>query len=608
MRDAWQDNRALWLVHHGAQVRTLRGVLGALSVAGAVVCVVALILLVGFDHTPASRRAVYGVLKGVQASFVLSILFGIVFGAGAGTRMGIVQSIMNLVVLLSVWPLIYTHAPAWSGYVGRVLFSHKFLCVVLGSYSLIELSYATMLLMGRRTNPTLLLAGAFLFFILAGSLILMMPRCHCVPLNFTDSFFVATSAVSITGLTTVDVAQVFTPLGQGVICLLLQIGGIGIITFTSFFAIFYSGRQSIYTQLLVKDIVYSKSMRTLVPTLMYIMGITFTIEALGAVAVYFTLPAEMFADQSARIFTAVFHSVSSFCNAGFCTFTDGMANPLLFNGSGSIYWVTSGLVLAGAIGFPLLANIRDYVADSLRRIYMRVHGRGKEGYLRKVHLWDLNTKIVLVVTLGLLAVCTVAFFVLESGHSMRGMSLGKRITQSVFNSLTPRSAGFVSINPGMFLPVTFLIVVVQMWIGGASQSMAGGIKVNTLGVLLLNLRSIIRGREGISAFERTIAMPSVRRANAVLTLSVCFTLAVIVALMLLEPQQGAKALAFEGVSAVFTVGSSMGITPELGVWAKYVLCVAMFVGRVGLISLLTGMMHGGRDRSEHYPTESVIIN
>lgn len=148
----------------------------------------------------------------------------------------------------------------------------------------------------------------------------------------------------------------------------------------------------------------------------------------------------------------------------------------------------------------------------------------------------------------------------------------------------------------------------QMWIGGASQSMAGGIKVNTLATILLNLRSITFGNRGVAAFGRNIAIPSVRRANAIVTLSILTTFVFTVCLLILEPDMSVKSLVFEVVSAVFTVGSSLGATPHLSTAAKGVLVVAMFLGRVGLLSLMSGVFRPGQDLSEHYPTENIIIN
>lgn len=188
------------------------------------------------------------------------------------------------------------------------------------------------------------------------------------------------------------------------------------------------------------------------------------------------------------------------------------------------------------------------------------------------------------------------------------MSLYDSIVQSFFNSTTPRSSGFVSVNPANFLNVTLVIVLFLMWIGGASQSTAGGVKVNTFALILLNLKSILLGKDHVTVYDRTIAVGSIRRANAVVAISIVSYTIYSVILLLLEPQLPAKSVLFETSSALFTVGSSLGITSELGMSSKIVLCTAMFLGRVGIISLLIGVTGNRHDYPVKYPTENIIIN
>ncbi|MDE6304994.1 MAG: potassium transporter, partial [Muribaculaceae bacterium] len=179
---------------------------------------------------------------------------------------------------------------------------------------------------------------------------------------------------------------------------------------------------------------------------------------------------------------------------------------------------------------------------------------------------------------------------------------------SIFNSVTPRSAGFSSLNPAGFRDVTILFILFLMWIGGGSQSTAGGIKVNTIAAIWLNLRSIVTGREYVTAFKRSIAIGSIRRANAVVALSIVSYLIYSLILMSLEPELPTKALLFESCSALFTVGSSLGITPELCNASKILLCTAMFIGRVGIISLLMGLIGHRSYHPAKYPTDNIIIN
>lgn len=172
--------------------------------------------------------------------------------------------------------------------------------------------------------------------------------------------------------------------------------------------------------------------------------------------------------QDKLVFSA-FHSMSSFCNAGFSILPMGMSNPVLLHSSQWIYVVTSVLIFAGAIGFPILVNFKDILLQKFARLWDHIRGRRRTW---PVHLFDVNTKLVLYTTLSILIISTLSFFILEYNNSLAGMSLWEKSVQSVFNSLTPRSAGFASVNPAVFLDVTLLLVMVQMVIGGSSQSMA----------------------------------------------------------------------------------------------------------------------------------------
>ena len=589
-------------------VRTVNHVLAVVTWVASLACLVSLTVITGFDHRVLDVFQLTEVLKVCRAVFVLNILCGYLQKGESLSRWArVVGNVLNVLMLLTLMPFVYPHPH--SGVLqalDQLLLKHLWQYAIMALYALNNLSYGVMRLMGRRTNPAVMMAGSFAFFIMAGALVLMMPKCTYHGISFMDSLFVSTSAVCITGLTTVDIPATFTPLGQIALCVLFQIGALGVITFTSFFAIFFSGHQSIYSQLMIRDMVYSKTMNSLVPTLFYILMFTLSVEAAGAVAIWFTVPESLYTSPEQHAAIAIFHSLSAFCNVGFSNVEGGMANPAFMHGNQTIYIAMSVLLFAGGIGFPILVNFKDLVMSYWRRMWRWLLRRPRRFYPR--HIVDLNTRVVLATTLTVLVIGSVAFFVLESGNTMRGMSIYERVVQSVFNSLIPRSGGYATVNPADFLNVTLLLVLLQMWVGGGSQSMAGGIKVNTLGAVLLNLRSIVQQRSGVQAFNRNIAYPSVRRAKAVVILSVITVTVFIVAVMLLEPQLPAKAVVFECVSATFSVGSSLGITADLGPAAKCVLCVAMFVGRGGLLSLLTGMFTLRRDVSAHLPSENLIIN
>lgn len=585
-------------------VRALGITVDVLTVTAALVCSVGMLIYVGFDHSAREFAILERIIHCGQGVFLLNIVYSLLLTPPR--RRTPLQRIINIAVCLTVLPLIIH---AHGNYLWQMIGSNRVTFAVIAVYSVVQLSYAIMRLPGKRTNPSLILTSSFMLFIIVGTLALMLPKSTYNGISFVDSLFVATSAVSITGLTPVDVAATFTPLGLTILGVLIEVGALGVITFTCFFAMFFTGNTSIYSQLIVRDIIYSKSMSSLLPTMLYVLTTTLTVQLIGAVALYFSVPDSLQFDTEQRIGFAVFHSVSAFCNAGFSSLPDGLSNPALMNSNGLIYWMFSLIIIAGAIGFPIIINFRDALADLLGFRRHRRRSRFQMPFVddKKVHLFNMNTKIVLTTTGTLFAIGAIGFFILEYDRSMAGMSLCDKITQSVFNSVTPRSAGFSSIAPAQFAAPTLIMILFMMWVGGSAQSTAGGVKVNTLAAIVLNLRSIVKGQSRVVAFRRTIATASIRRANAMVSVSLITYTLLSVIILILEPGLPPRAVLFETCSALFTVGSSLGITAELGPAAETVLCVAMLLGRVGIVSLLSGIL-SHRRAQPHYPTDNIIIN
>ena len=604
MSEEWHTG----IIHGASVIRMLGTFLNSLTVAASILCLVFFVAYIGFER---SREEVVGLLKcfrAIQCVFVVNVLFNLIFNfknVVQSTRL--IKWIVDICLLVTILPLVYPRPDnPWIGWLNTLLYSNKFFVGVLVAYAVGMLSYAVIKLMNHKTNPSLMLATSFLFFIIAGSFLLMMPKCTYHPLPYIDSLFVSTSAVCITGLTTVDVASTFTPLGLLILGLLIQTGGLGVMTFTSFFALFFSGNTSVYSQIIVKDMIYTKSINALLPTLLYILGFTVAVEAIGAVMIWLSIRDVLAVSLTDQIIFSLFHSVSAFCNAGFSNINGGMANPALMNSNQWIYLVISIIVMAGSIGFPVLVNFRDAFFEYIKRIWFRIRGLQQSG--RKVHLYNVNTKISLYTTMIIFGISVFVFWLFERGNTLAGFSLRDQIFQSIFNSTTPRSSGFVSVNPASFLNGTLIFIMFLMWIGGASQSTAGGIKVNTFGAMLVNLKAIILGRDKVTAFNRTISQESIRRAGAVIAISIFAYFAYSIILICLEPSMSAKSLLFESCSALFTVGSSLGVTEDLSSSSKALLSTAMFLGRVGIISLLIGITGSHRDKPVEYPTDNIIIN
>lgn len=483
--------------------------------------------------------------------------------------------------------------------------------LILFLIALIELSNTVITSMGRKTNPALAMAVSFMFIILAGSGLLLMPRCiqPGVHLSWIDSLFTATSAVCVTGLTTIDVPSTFTSFGQMVIIMLIQVGGLGIMTITSFFALFFMSNTSIYSQMLVRDMVSSKSLASLWSTLLNIFGFTAALELAGAVCIFLNIHGTIGLDLRHELFFSVFHSVSAFCNAGFSNYPDGMSAPeLMVGGHCWLYVILSLLIILGGIGYPVLVNMKAVVTKRARLIWRWLRGR-RYASLSIPNLYDLNTKIVLKTTAVLIVSGTVLIAFFEWDNTFAGMQTHEKLTQAFFNAVSPRTAGFISVNLNSMCLQSIFIYTLLMWIGGASQSTAGGVKVNAFAVAILNIRSILRGSDRVEFAGREVSTDSIRRANAAVFVSVVVLSFFVFLVALTDPDLPLKAIVFECVSAFATVGSSLGITSQLQDASKVLLVVLMFIGRVGVVTLAQGLLKQYKNQNYYkLPQDNITIS
>ncbi len=262
---------------------------------------------------------------------------------------------------------------------------------------------------------------------------------------------------------------------------------------------------------------------------------------------------------------------------------------MVMHGHNTIYITISFLIILGGIGFPILVNLYETVTYEVKRIWHH-YIKGNKRMRRKIHLYNLNTRIVLIMTAILLIVGTVVIVVLEWNNAFAGMSPTDKWVQAFFNATCPRTAGFSSVGMTTFSMQTLLLMVILMMIGGGTQSTAGGVKVNVFAVVMLNLRAILIGADKVTIFNRELSHDSIRRSNATLILYLLVVFAGIFSLSLLEPQASIMALVFECTSALSTVGSSLDLTPTLGSDSKLIIIILMFVGRVGVLTLMSSII------------------
>ena len=487
--------------------------------------------------------------------------------------------------------------------------SKYFIVALIGIFAVLNVSKGVVNFINKKTNPALLLVAGFALIIFFGTLLLLLPRSTIehFRLPLADALFVSTSAVCVTGLSPVDLAHTFTLEGQIVIMLLIQIGGLGVMTITSFFALFFMGSTSLYNQFALRDMLGSDAFSSLISTLLNILIFTFTIETIGALLIWISIHSTMNMTLNEEIFFSVFHAVSAFCNAGFSTLTGNLGNPAILYNHNWFYIIISILIILGGIGFPILVNFKNVLAFHIKSFCMKLF---KKNYkqIRYQHLTNINTKIVIVTTSILIVFGTIIIAILDWNNAFVHMDIEDKIVQSFFNSVTPRTAGFNSVDLTNFSLLTIIVYSVLMWIGGGSQSTAGGIKVNTFAVAISNFFSVIRGKTSVTLFNRELSAESVRRASATIFGSLITIIVFFLILVAMEPEISPKCLLFETISAYCTVGSSLNITPLLADNSKIIVSVLMFIGRVSLITILMSVIQQKGNTKYRYPKDNVIIN
>lgn len=516
--------------------------------------------------------------------------------------------VLNILLYLTLIPVIFFEPESGAlKYFWLFLNNRIFQLILLLLLSLLRLSSGVIGLLGKRTNPSLILAGSFFLIICIGTGLLMLPRCTVDGISWVNALFVSTSAVCVTGLVPVDVATTFTSLGQLVIIILIQIGGLGVMTLTCFFAMFFMGNTSVYNQLAVRDMISSDSLSSLLSTVIYILFFTLVIEGAGMLVLFLSIHGTLGMTVQQEMVFAAFHSISAFCNAGFSTLSENLGNPLVMQHHNLLYITISVLIILGGIGFPILVNFKHIAGYHLKRLFYFIR-TGKRDRQRIRHLYNLNTKIVLLTTLILLTGGTIAILLFEWNGAFAGMSMPDKWVQAFFNATCPRTAGFTSIGLTSFSLQSLLLMLLLMFIGGAAQSTAGGVKVNAFAAAVLSLFAVIRGKSRVEVFRRQLSVDSIRRSNATLVMYLMILFLGVFVLSVLEPHASLLALVFECTSALSTVGSSLGLTPALGEAGRLFVSLLMFIGRVGVITIVLGFVPPQKHTKYKYPDDNLIIN
>jgi Trk-type K+ transport system membrane component len=452
-------------------------------------------------------------------------------------------------------------------------------------------------------NPAQLFILSFLFLILMGTLLLMSPKATHDGISFINACFTSTSAVCVTGLAVVDTGTYFTDFGQSIILFLIQIGGVGILTFASYFSYFFKDGTTFENHFSLSEMNNAQKIGEIFDTLKYVILITATIEFSSAVLIFLTLDSAIIPSFSEKAFFATFHAISAFCNAGFSTLSNSAYDVGFRFNYGFQLTLILTLVLGG-LGFPIVVNILTYLKFKIRNLFSF---NGKQKSYRPWVL-NINSRITLVTTLSLTAVAFVLFFILEYNHTLAEHSFFGKIVTALFGAATPRTAGFNSVDMTQLAFPTIMITFLLMWIGASPASTGGGIKTSTFAIALLNILSLARGKNRLEVYRREIADISIKRAFATISLSLIVIFFGITLITVFDPEKGLLNIAFESFSAYSTVGLSLGITGSLSTASKSILIVIMFIGRVSMLSVIVAIFKKVKEKNYRYPTEEITIN
>jgi Trk-type K+ transport system membrane component len=377
-------------------------------------------------------------------------------------------------------------------------------------------------------------------------------------------------------------------------------------TFAGVISYLITGSVSFQNQLALRDMLSGDNrLSNIITFVTQVIVVTLCFEIIGALFIYATLPADLYQSVWEKIFFAVFHSVSAFCNAGFSTLTNGLYEvPLRFNYS--MHWIIAVLIILGGTGFPVVFNVFTFFRIKIANLIKRIVGVQNQEVF--TNILPASSRLALVTTLILVLGGFIAYLIFEYHATLlpHETAWGK-ITTSFFGSVTPRTAGFNTVDLTKMTLPTVMVYLLLMWIGASPASTGGGIKTTVAAVAFLNMKSVVMGRKRTEIHRSEITESSINRAFAIIMLSLLVLGIAVLLLSINDFEKGLLKLAFEAFSAFSTVGLTLGVTPELSLLGKFVIMSVMFIGRVGALTLLFAFVTKSETRYYRYPKEEIMF-
>ncbi len=558
-------------------------VIRALHLASIVVSLVAITAIIyqhGFPETPETRHLTESIIKISLAFYIFKFLVRVFYEFHPvdfirdnrfEAVLLLLVAIDQLVSAFSGIPLVHQILKA-IGFPGIHTFYNLFVQFYFFLIIAVELGKAGRFIDHIHVGPSGLLAMSFIFIILSGTGLLLLPEMTVSGIRFIDALFTSTSACCVTGLVVVDTATCFTLKGKTIIMLLIQLGGLNIISFATLFATFYRNSAGIRMQSLIKDIVSTDRLSDTRGLLRKIFLYSIIIELTGAVLLFITWPNEMvYRGIGEKIYFSVFHSISAFNNAGFSLFTENLYS-ISVRHAYNLQLVIAVLIFLGGIGFIVLEDI--FAIRNIRQ-RRRLKWKGLQTHSRIA----IYTSAILIFSGALV------FYLVEYKNTIPGYGIYGSIVSSVFQSVTCRTAGFNTVDMSSIgLPV-LIFMMFLMFIGASPGSTGGGIKTTTFSVIIRSAISTIKGRKNVEIVKHTISNSTINKAFSIAMFSISLIFISTFLLSLTDPDKGFLNLLFEEISAFGTVGLSTGITSSLSYAGKIIIILSMYIGRIGTLTL-----------------------
>lgn len=436
-------------------------------------------------------------------------------------------------------------------------------------------------------TPVQTLAVGFAVVIFIGAVLLTLPISSASGTftPFIDSLFTATSATCVTGLVTLDTGTHWSYFGKTVIILLIQIGGFGFLAFSTLFALVLGKKITLRERLVMQEAMNTFNLQGLVKLAKYIFIFTFSVELIGAIL----LATQFIPDYGLGkgIYFGLFHSISSFCNAGF-DLIGGFRSYTPYAENSVVILTVGALIVIGGLGFAVWAEIYNY-----------------KGFNKL----SLHSKVAIVLTAFLVFGGAVLMFIFEFNNpeTLAPLSFQGKITNSLLASITPRTAGCNSIPTAGMSPAGRFLTIILMYIGGSPGSTAGGIKTTTFGIIFLTIITVVKGKEDTEIFKKRIAKELVTRAFIIATLGLAVVIVVTMLLSITEAGASFEYLLYEATSAFGTVGLTLGLTPSLSSVGKIIVLLTMYCGRVGPLTVALALAKKKSVNQIRYPEEKILI-